>query len=143
MFIKKLISFYSQPLFKTDKSNPREIISFLKSGGFLGAALDAAEIGKKHKFHPFEFLQSGLSSNRTSKDSKICSSSNYGMSITYNKLKDNHSLQISGPHDQIKIHEAIQIVLSEMEETISRNMDQMFHNIFYLFSKKQPPGIND
>ena len=46
-----------------------------------------------------------------------------------------HTLKISGPHDQNKVEESIQKLLSEMEEVVSQRMNQMFHDVFRLFNR--------
>jgi predicted O-methyltransferase YrrM len=132
----KMNNLYSRKLFLTDESNFDEILEYLRKGGFVGAALDVAEIDQKHKFHPFQFLYNQIFlQTGPARLARIANVPIYGMSISYDQNHKLHTLRISGPHDQNKIEESIQKLLSEMEEVISQRMNQMFHDVFRLFNR--------
>lgn len=133
---RKMNLLYSHGMFLTNKSNSREMISFLKSGGFIGAALDVAEIGQKHKLQAFEFLHNQIYlQTGPARLARIANVPIYGMSIAYDQNPKVHTLRISGPHIQSKVEESIQKLLSEMEQIVSQQMNQLFHDVFKLFSK--------
>jgi predicted O-methyltransferase YrrM len=133
---RKMNLLYSHGMFLTNKSNSREMISFLKSGGFIGAALDVAEIGQKHKLQAFEFLHNQIYlQTGPARLARIANVPIYGMSIAYDQNPKVHTLRISGPHIQSKVEESIQKLLSEMEQVVSQQMNQLFHDVFKLFSK--------
>ena len=52
----KMNSLYSRKMFLTDESNIDEMIGYLKKGGFIGAALDVAEIDQSTNFIHFNFF---------------------------------------------------------------------------------------
>jgi predicted O-methyltransferase YrrM len=133
---RKMNLLYSHGMFLTNKSNSREMISFLKSGGFIGAALDVAEIGQKHKFQAFDFLHNQIHlQTGPARLARIANVPIYGMSIAYDQNQKVHTLRISGPHIQNKVEESIQKLLSEMEQVVSQQMNQLFHDVFKVFSK--------
>ena len=133
---RKMNLLYSHGMFLTNKSNSREMISFLKSGGFIGAALDVAEIGQKHKLQAFGFLHNQIYlQTGPARLARIANVPIYGMSIAYDQNPKVHTLRISGPHIQSKVEESIQKLLSEMEQVVSQQMNQLFHDVFKLFSK--------
>jgi predicted O-methyltransferase YrrM len=123
-------------MFLTDESNINEMICYLKKGGFIGAALDVAEIDQKHKLHPFEFLYNQIYlQTGPARLARIANVPIYGMSIAYDQNDKVHTLKISGPHDQNKVEESIQKLLSKMEEVVSQRMNQLFHDVFRLFNR--------
>lgn len=129
---------YSRNMFLSHEKNGKEMVNFLREGNFLGAAIDVAEVGSRHRFTPFQllnntiYLQSGPA--RLAKLAKVPI---YGMSIVYDDIKKLHQLRITGPHDSQNPENAIQQILKEMEGQIRSNMGQLFHDIFSLFSKEQ------
>ena len=129
---------YSRDMFLSHEKNGKEMVNFLREGNFLGAAIDVAEVGSRHRFAPFQllnntiYLQSGPA--RLAKLAKVPI---YGMSIVYDDIKKLHQLRITGPHDSQNPESAIQQILKEMEGQIRNNMGQLFHDIFSLFSKEQ------
>jgi hypothetical protein len=132
----KMNNLYSRKMFLTDESNINEMICYLKKGGFIGAALDVAEIDQKHKFHPFEFLYNQIYlQTGPARLARIANVPIYGMSIAYDQNHKVHTLKISGPHDQNKVEESIQKLLSEMEQVVSQRINQLFHDVFRLFNR--------
>ena len=132
----KMNNLYSRKMFLTDESNINEMICYLKKGGFIGAALDVAEIDQKHKFHPFKFLYNQIYlQTGPARLARIANVPIYGMSIAYDQNHKVHTLKISGPHDQNKVEESIQKLLSEMEQVVSQRMNQLFHDVFRLFNR--------
>ena len=129
---------YSRDMFLSHEKNGKEMVNFLREGNFLGAAIDVAEVGSRHRFAPFQllnntiYLQSGPA--RLAKLAKVPI---YGMSIVYDDIKKLHQLRITGPHDSQNPKIAIQQILKEMESDIRTNMGQLFHDIFSLFSEEK------
>lgn len=131
----KMNKLYSRKMFLTDEPNIDEMIGYLRKGGFIGAALDVAEVDQKHKFHPFEFLYNQIYlQTGPARLARIANVPIYGMNISYDQNHKVHSLKISGPFDQNKIEESIQKLLSEMEEVVSQRMNQLFHDVFRLLT---------
>jgi len=126
---------YSRKMFLSHKGATQEILKYLSSGSYIGAAIDVSEIGKKHKFEPFTFLCNKVylqtSPARLARLAKVPL---YGMTISYNSTEEIHTLQITGPYDSNKIGSAVQNILTEMEPVVRNNMDQLFHDVFHLFS---------
>ena len=129
---------YSRDMFLSHEKNSKEMVNFLREGNFLGAAIDVAEVGSRHRFAPFQllnntiYLQSG-----PARLAKLVKVPIYGMSIVYDDIKKLHQLRITGPHDSQNPKIAIQQILKEMESDIRTNMSQLFHDIFSLFSEEK------
>lgn len=132
---------YSRKMFLSDGENTSEMLSYISEGNFIGSAVDVAEIGKKHKFRPFTFLHNKVylqtAPARLASISKVPL---YGMTIVYDSKKDHHTLHITGPYDSQDVDTAIQGIISDMEPIVRNNTDQLFHDVFRLFSFS---GIKD
>ena len=59
----------------------------------------------------------------------------YGLTIAYNKEKKKHELHITQPYSSKEVEKSVQAILQKMEPIIEKNMDQLFHDLFFLFSK--------
>ena len=126
---------YSEKMFLSNHTKSSEILASLKKGSFVGAALDVAEIGKKHKFHPFTFLYNDiLLQTAPARLAKLAKVPLYGMTISYDQKLGVHNLELTGPYDSCDVEKSVQMILTEMEPIIQNNMDQLFHDIFHLFS---------
>jgi hypothetical protein len=128
---------YSRKLFLTDHNSSKEIIKFIKEGGFLGAAIDVAEHGQLHKFEPFEFLQNSIYLQTSpARIAKISNVPLYGMTIVYDEKKAIHDLYLTGPFDANDFIASTQMILKKMEIHVRDKTNQLFHDIFRLFSKR-------
>ena len=81
-------------------------------------------------------MQPDLLTNWTCKIGKISQCSLYGMIIAYNRKTQKHTLHLSGPYSSDDYTNSMQQILNNMEEVVSQNMDQLFHDIFRLFNKQ-------
>jgi predicted O-methyltransferase YrrM len=128
---------YSKKMFLTHEPHTREIISFLKSGSFLGAALDVTESGQKHKLHPYKFLHNEIMlQTGPARLARMARVPLYGMIIVHDKKAKKHDLHVTGPHSYNEIEKSTQEILHFMEPHVEKNMDQLFHDIFHLFSRR-------
>lgn len=129
---------YSKEMFLSSDAKTSEILEYLRQGNFLGSALDVAEIGKKHKFESFTFLHNEVylqtSPGRLARMAMVPI---YGMTIVYNQKTNTHRLHITGPYDSKEVETAIQNILTDMEPLVRHNIDQLFHDVFHLFSLTQ------
>jgi predicted O-methyltransferase YrrM len=57
------------------------------------------------------------------------------LTIAYNKEKKKHELHITQPYSSKEVEDSVQAILQKMEPIIEKNMDQLFHDLFFLFSK--------
>lgn len=129
---------YSREMFLTNKSTTKEMVSYLQDGNFLGAAIDVAEQGKKHKFHPFKFLDNEIMlQTGPARLARIAKVPLYGMIIVYDSKAQRHRLRITGPYSNENIENSTQLILKEMEPIVKNNIDQLFHNLFHLFRLAQ------
>ena len=127
---------YSRPMFLTHELDTREIISYLRAGNFLGAALDVSETAQKHKFSPFQFLNNEIMlQTGPARLARMAEVPIYGLTIAYNKRKKKHELHITQPYSSKEVEDSVQAILQKMEPIIEKNMDQLFHDLFFLFSK--------
>ena len=105
---------YSRKLFLTDYNSSKEIINFIKEGGFLGAAIDVAEHGQLHKFELFEFLQNSIYLQTSpARIAKISNVPLYGMTIVYDEKKAIHDLYLTGPFDANDFIASTQMILKK------------------------------
>jgi len=129
---------YSREMFLTNKSESKEIVSYLQNGNFVGAAIDVAEQGRKHKFHPFKFLHNEIMlQTGPARLARIANVPLYGMIIVYDSKAQKHRLRITGPYSNENIENSTQLILRDMEPIVKNNIDQLFHDVFHLFSLTQ------
>ena len=128
---------YAKKMFRTEKNNYKEMLRFLKDGNFLGSAMDVIELNRKHKFHRFNFLCNQIYlQTGPARLAKLANVPLYGMIIAYNRKSQKHTLYLSGPYSSDDYTNSMQQILNNMEEVVSQNMDQLFHDIFRLFKKQ-------
>jgi lauroyl/myristoyl acyltransferase len=128
---------YSRKMFLTNKSKSKEIVSYLQNGNFVGAAIDVAEQGRKHKFHPFKFLHNEIMlQTGPARLARIAKVPIYGMIIVYDEDQDKHQLHLTGPYSSEEIENSTQQILRFMEPFVEKNTDQLFHDLFHLFSRQ-------
>jgi predicted O-methyltransferase YrrM len=129
---------YSREMFLTNKFKSKEIVSYLQNGNFVGAAIDVAEHGRKHKFHPFKLLHNEIMlQTGPARLARIAKVPLYGMIIVYDSKAQKHRLRITGPYSNENIENSTQMILKDMEPTVKNNIDQLFHDVFHLFSLTQ------
>jgi len=129
---------YSREMFLTNELKLQEITSFIQAGSLVGTALDVAEIGQRHKFHAYRFLNNEvLLQTGPARLARIAKVPLYGMIIVYDKKRHKHDLHITGPYSSKEIEKSTQKILCDMEPIVERNMDQLFHDVFHLFSRNQ------
>ena len=126
---------YSRPMFLTHELDTREIISYLRAGNFLGAALDVSETGQKHKFSPFQFLNNEIMlQTGPARLARMADVPIYGLTIAYNR-KEKTRIAHHPAYSSKEVEKSVQAILQKMEPIIEKNMDQLFHDLFFLFSK--------
>ena len=128
---------YSRDMFLSHEPNSKEIISFLNKGNFLGAALDVTESGQKHKLHPYQFLNNEIMlQTGPARLARMAKVPLYGMIIVYDEDQDKHQLHLTGPYSSKEIENSTQQILRFMEPFVEKNTDQLFHDLFHLFSRQ-------
>lgn len=129
---------YSRKMFLTNESKLQEITSFIQAGSLVGTALDVAELGQRHKFHAYRFLHNEVMlQTGPARLARIAKVPLYGMIIVYDQKRHKHDLHITGPYSSKEIEKATQKILCDMEPIVERNMNQLFHDVFHLFSRNQ------
>ena len=111
------------------------MLRFSKRWQFLGSAMDVMN-SIESTVSSFQFLCNEIYlQNWTCKIGKISQCSPLWNDHCLQSKNSKHTLHLSGPYSSDDYTNSVAI-LNNMEEIVSQNMDQLFHDIFRLFNKQ-------
>jgi len=125
---------YGAPMFYTDES-ARKSLAWLEGNGFLGLAIDVRENGIRNKEARFSFLGQDIYLHTgPGRLARISGRPMLPMTILFDARERLHHLHIGEPVRAATPNDCIQQTLDQMAPLVEVSRDQLFHNLFGIFS---------
>jgi lauroyl/myristoyl acyltransferase len=125
-------------LFFSDEP-PQRMVRWIKDGGYLGAALDVREIGRRQTADAFTFCDTKLFLHLgAARLALLAGKPLHAMSMVFDPRRRKHDLHIGPAIRQDSPHALIREALEQLAPFIQQAPNQLFHDLFGIFS--HPPA---